>query len=80
MSYEINPTYGPTAGGTEVTFKSKKSEWDEETLELTRIMFGDNAATELKLVGKSPSDTISAKSPAGSPGRVNIIVSSPNRG
>jgi hypothetical protein len=76
MSYKIDPTYGRTAGGTEVTFKG--DEWDDETLELTTIMFGDTAATELKLVGKKTSDTICAKSPAGSTGRVDVIVSSPN--
>jgi hypothetical protein len=82
MSYKINPAYGPTAGGTKVTFKSKKNEWDDETLELTTIMFGKNAATDLELVGENrktgTSDTISAKSPAGSIGSVDIIVSSPN--
>ncbi len=64
----ISPTSGPIAGGTSTTITGTNF------LTGATVTFGSNAATGVTVLS---STTITATTPAGSPGPVNVVVTNP---
>ncbi len=64
----VNPTVGPTAGGTSVTISGTGF------VSGATVRFGSNAATNVVVAGAS---TITATAPAGTAGAVNVTVTVP---
>jgi hypothetical protein len=74
----INPDQGPTAGGTVVTITGTNF----QTTGTTTVTFGGNQATDVTV---NSSTSITATTPPGAPGFVNVVVtdaggSSPSNG
>jgi hypothetical protein len=77
----IGPNSGPIGGGTPVDIKVELEGLDQDTLAFLAVNFGQLAATDVEVKGydeKNPNEgTITATSPPGKAGTVDITVITP---